>query len=146
MIELSVIQAMALSEKGETKRAHEVLSEALSLAEPEGYLNIFNQGALLNRLLVELAEKNNARAYIQRLSTAYQPTKENHQSGLIDPLSEREIEVLRLLTTGATLQKIAKQLFLSPNTLKAHTQNIYIKLDVHSRVEAANKARELGLI
>jgi LuxR family transcriptional regulator, maltose regulon positive regulatory protein len=150
LIELSIIQAMALSEIGETRRAHEVLLEALSLAEPEGYLNILNQGTLINRLLIELSGKNNAREYIQRLSTAFQPAKENsssaNQSGLIDPLSEREIEVLRLLVTGATLQKIAKQLFLSPNTLKAHTQNIYIKLDVHSRVEAANKARELGLI
>jgi LuxR family maltose regulon positive regulatory protein len=64
----------------------------------------------------------------------------------VDPLSEREIEVLGLLASGLPPAEVAKQLFLSPFTLKAHTQNIYAKLGVHSRIEAINKARELGLI
>ena len=65
---------------------------------------------------------------------------------LIDPLSERELEVLRLLAAGSPPAEVAKKLYLSPFTLKAHTQNIYTKLDVHSRIEAINKARELGLL
>ncbi len=66
--------------------------------------------------------------------------------GLIEPLSGREIEVLKFMATGLTTAEIAARLYLSPNTLKSHTQNIFSKLDVHSRVQAVNKARELDLI
>jgi LuxR family maltose regulon positive regulatory protein len=65
---------------------------------------------------------------------------------LVEQLTGREIEVLRLMATGSPIRKIASQLYLSPNTLKAHSQNIYAKLDVHNRIEAVNRARELGLI
>lgn len=68
------------------------------------------------------------------------------QAGLIDPLSERELEVLGLLALGLTLAEVAERLYLSPHTVKAHTQNIYAKLDVHGRIEAVNRARTLGLI
>ena len=63
-----------------------------------------------------------------------------------EALTDRETEVLRLLADGLSNAEIAQRLYLSPNTLKAHTQNIYSKLDVHSRVQLVNKARELGLI
>ena len=65
---------------------------------------------------------------------------------LIEPLSEREIEVLRLIGDGLSNAEIAQKLYLSPNTLKAHTQNIYSKLDVHSRMQAVNRAKELSII
>jgi len=71
---------------------------------------------------------------------------EKGQPGLIDPLSERELEVLRMLAAGLPPAEVAKRLFLSPFTLKAHTQNIYSKLGVHSRIEAINKGRELDLL
>ena len=64
----------------------------------------------------------------------------------MEPLSERELEVLRLLASGLPPSEVAKKLYLSPYTLKAHTQNIYAKLAVHSRIEAINKARELNLL
>jgi LuxR family transcriptional regulator, maltose regulon positive regulatory protein len=73
-------------------------------------------------------------------------TQQSKINNLIEPLSDREIEVLRLLADGLSNLEIAHKLFLSPNTLKAHTQNIYAKLDVHSRVQAVNKARELGYL
>jgi len=69
----------------------------------------------------------------------------NGRGGFVDPLSERELEVLQLLAEGISPAEVAKKLYLSPFTLKAHTQNIYSKLSVHSRIEAINKARELGL-
>jgi LuxR family transcriptional regulator, maltose regulon positive regulatory protein len=68
-----------------------------------------------------------------------------HQS-LIDPLTERDLEVLHYLAEGQMIADIAHTLYLSPNTLKAHTNTIYSKLDVHSRLQAVNKARELGLL
>jgi LuxR family maltose regulon positive regulatory protein len=70
----------------------------------------------------------------------------NHIDGLIEPLSNREIEVLASMALGLSNAEIATKLFLSPNTLKSHTQNIFGKLGVHSRVQAVNKARLLKLI
>jgi LuxR family maltose regulon positive regulatory protein len=65
---------------------------------------------------------------------------------LIEPLSDRELEVLNLMAEGLSNPNIARRLYLSTNTLKAHAQNIYTKLDVHSRMEAVNKARDLNLL
>lgn len=81
----------------------------------------------------------------EKISPASSKTGSKHPK-LVEPLSERELEVLRLLASGLSTAEVAKKLFLSPFTLKAHTQNIYIKLGVHSRIEAINKARELDII
>ncbi len=66
--------------------------------------------------------------------------------GLVDHLSERELEILRMLATGLPPEEVARKLYLSPFTLKAHARNIDAKLRVHTRVEALNKAREVGMI
>lgn len=66
--------------------------------------------------------------------------------GLIEPLSSREVEILRLMASGLDNAEIAARLFLSPNTLKAHTQNIYEKMGVHSRIQAVNMARQIKLL
>ena len=68
------------------------------------------------------------------------------KSSLVEPLSERELEVMHLIANGLSNLEIARKLFLSPNTLKAHTQSIYGKLDVHTRLQAVNRARELRII
>ena len=68
------------------------------------------------------------------------------QSALPDPLSERELEVLRQLDTGLTGPEIARQLFVSLNTLRTHTKRIFTKLDVNNRAAAVRRARELGLL
>ncbi|MEJ2447402.1 MAG: helix-turn-helix transcriptional regulator [Anaerolineales bacterium] len=68
------------------------------------------------------------------------------QSGLVEPLSEREIEVLELMAAGLTYQDIAEQLFISPHTVKTHSRNIYAKLDVGNRTLAVGKARTLGIL
>ena len=80
------------------------------------------------------------------VGTASLPAGEKLVQLLIEPLSERELEVLALIADGLSNDEIAKRLYLSPNTLKAHTQNIYSKLDVHSRVQAVNKARDIGIL
>jgi len=158
VIELSVAQALACIAAGEPQPAREALKPALALAEPEGFRNSFNQGRELARLLGDLAVRGIARETIQRIIAVWQPQGEPGKGDgsaagrpakmpeLVDPLSDRELEVLRLLEKGLTIPEIAKVLYLSPNTLKAHSQNIYSKLDVHNRLQAVRRAKELGYL
>jgi DNA-binding NarL/FixJ family response regulator len=88
------------------------------------------------------------KVYAQKLLSAFElaPQKPKQVEGLVEAPSERELEVLRYTAEGLSNPEIARRLYLSPNTLKAHTQNIFLKLDVHNRVQAVNRAKELGLI
>jgi LuxR family maltose regulon positive regulatory protein len=107
------------------------------------------------RLLYKAATRGIAPEYIRRLLAAF-PTTESEQpkvrqdqapqAELIEPLSDREIEILGLIAEGLTNPEIASRLFLSPNTVKAHTRNIYGKLGVHNRTQAVTKSRSLGLL
>jgi LuxR family maltose regulon positive regulatory protein len=153
-LQVRVLQAMAETDPA---RARLHLREALVLAERGGAMRTFlDLGAPLQALLLELRPfiRPSESAFADALLAAFQKelgnanpaaTQQPGNESLVEPLSEREIEVLRLLADGLTNAEIAQRLYLSPNTLKAHTQNIYSKLDVHSRVQAVNRARELGL-
>ncbi len=83
-----------------------------------------------------------------RILSAFEPVarKPKRVDGLVEPLTEREMEVLRNIAEGCSNPEIARRLYVSPNTLKAHSQNIFMKLNVHNRLQAVNRARELGLI
>jgi LuxR family transcriptional regulator, maltose regulon positive regulatory protein len=160
-LQVRVLQSLGESDAG---KARQHLREALLLAEQGGAMRTFiDLGAPLQALLLDLRPmlKPGESAYADRIlavfkaeigeggQSAGQKTGGAGQTGnatLLEPLSEREIEVLRLLADGLSNAEIAQRLYLSPNTLKAHTQNIYSKLDVHSRVQVVNKARELGII
>jgi LuxR family transcriptional regulator, maltose regulon positive regulatory protein len=170
VIELSLMQAQAYFVQGQKERAWKPLRLAISLAEKEGYLRLLDQGPVLLRLFKEADRLGVARPFIQRNLEALLPgiyqdiERDNAQTqsdfpneqpsarltfdseGLLEPLSNREIEVLTMVAEGLSNAEIAVRLYLSPNTLKAHTQNIFGKLDVHNRVQAVNKARELKLI
>jgi LuxR family transcriptional regulator, maltose regulon positive regulatory protein len=170
VIELSLMQAQAYFVQGQKERAWKPLRLAVSHGEREGYLRLLDQGPVLLRLFKEAEQLGVARQYIRRnleallpgpalkieqeqaqkqgnLSANRNPARLTFDSdGLLEPLSPREIEVLALMAQGLTNTEIARRLYLSPNTLKAHTQNIYSKLDIHSRIHAVNKARELKLI
>jgi LuxR family maltose regulon positive regulatory protein len=153
LIEVLLISALALDKNGETKKAHQSLSESLALAEPEGYIRIFvDEGPPLAHLLYEALKREISPSYVQRLLAAF-PDQEQQvdlawrdQSGLLEPLSEREIEVLELMAEGLTYQEIAEELFISPHTVKTHSRNIYAKLDVGNRTLAVGKARTLGIL
>jgi LuxR family maltose regulon positive regulatory protein len=115
-----------------------------------------DEGLPLARLLYRAAEQTSTPtgAYIGQLLAAFPPALEpseqaKHQrlkTELIEPLSEREIEILRLIAAGLSNQKIAGQLILSLNTIKTHTGNIYAKLSVNSRAQAIAKARALDIL
>jgi LuxR family maltose regulon positive regulatory protein len=155
-IQILMLQALAFQAEGDTPRAMAALERALTLAEPEGFIRIFvDEGPPMARLLYEAAARGVAPDYVRRLLAAF-PVAESEQAhpsttqapkpDLIEPLSERELEVLQLIAEGLTNQEIASRLFLALNTVKAHTRNIYGKLGVHNRTQAVARARALGIL
>jgi LuxR family maltose regulon positive regulatory protein len=153
-----IFQAVAV--RGSERDAGDILLKALTLAEPGGYVRIFlDEGEPIRTLLGGMSRKDSEfepyiRAYLHRLLTAFngkaggpmpqQPAQ--IQQGLVEPLSERELEVLRLVAGGATNPEIAQKEFISVNTVKKHITNIYGKLGVTTRVQAVEMARKLGMI
>jgi LuxR family maltose regulon positive regulatory protein len=156
MIEILMLQALAFQEQGDANQAFDALERSFALAEPKGFIRIFvDEGPPMARLLYEALSNGNASDYVQRLLSAF-PDEDNARStspqpassttDLIEPLSERELEILQLLAEGLSNQEIGSQLYLSLNTVKAHTRNIYGKLGVNSRIQAAARARALGIL
>jgi LuxR family maltose regulon positive regulatory protein len=156
MITILVLQALVHESQGDISAALVSLERALTLAEPEGYLRIFvDEGPPMARLLYEALSHGIAPEYVQRLLVAF-PMPEPEQKGSslmratesewIEHLSKRETEVLQLISEGLTNQEIASRLYLSLNTVKVHTRNIYGKLGVHHRTSAVARARALGFL
>jgi LuxR family maltose regulon positive regulatory protein len=161
-IEILVLQALAFEALGQTGKALTALERSLSLAEPEGYVRAFvDEGPPMARLLTKAAARDIAPDYVTKLLAAFgdatqapDPSIVPHPSslpsatiqGLIEPLTERELEVLALIAQGLSNREIAGRLFLALSTVKVHTRNIYGKLSVHNRTQAAARARELGLL
>jgi LuxR family maltose regulon positive regulatory protein len=149
--ELAIAQALICDGLGDLAAALEQLERSLKIARACGYTRFLDESPELDRLLQQAAGRTmHAQAARELLASLHSlRSKENIAGTAVevpDPLSERELEVLRLLATGLSPAEVAKKLFLSPFTLKAHTQNIYSKLGVHSRIEAINKARGMNLL
>ena len=165
VIEILLLQALAFQAGGEPTRALDKLQRALTLAEPGGFVRIFVDeayGQPMAHLLYEALSRGIAPDYVRRLLAAF-PVADPEQTGpsktkseirdprkrsgeIVEPLSEREMEVLELIAEGLSNPEIASRLFLALNTVKAHTRNIYGKLDVHNRTQAVARARTLGLL
>lgn len=149
-IEALVLQAMTHWRRGEPARAMTSLERALRLAESEGYVRLFaDLGLPLARLLQEARSREVMPDYVGRLLTAFGVDSESaggSGSAVPEPLTLRESEILELIAAGLTNQEIADRLFVSPQTVKKHTGNVYSKLGVHSRTAAAARARELDLL
>jgi LuxR family maltose regulon positive regulatory protein len=158
-IEILALRALALQALGEPSassgrapgEALEALKRALQLAEPEGYARAFiDAGEPMAHLLRQAARHGIAPNYVGRLLAALgartRDQTEIDMSSLVEPLSDREIEVLGLLAEGLSNAEIAQRLFISLPTVKSHTRNIYGKLGVHSRKEAVVQARALGIL
>jgi LuxR family maltose regulon positive regulatory protein len=156
VIEILMLQALAFQAGGDTARAMDTMEQALARAEPGGYIRIFvDEGPLMAHLLHEAVTRGIKPNYTRKLLAAF-PAAEPGQtdlsevrpanSELVEPLSDRELEVLQLIAEGLTNQEIADRLFLSLNTVKVHTRNIYGKLGVNSRTQAVAEAQRLDLL
>jgi LuxR family maltose regulon positive regulatory protein len=149
-IHILVAQAIVYHSQGQPEQAFAKLEHAIELAEPEGYVRVFvGEGVPMARLLRRMLTRSSASGYIRKLLEALgEPANiempiANH---LIVPLSQRELEVLRLIVEGATNKEIANELVLTVNTVKRHISNIFGKLHVSNRVQAIMQARELNLL
>ena len=167
LIEALMLKALALQARGQVPQAITALERALSLAEPGGYIRLFADEGEPMRLLISdfrvqmerqvasLEFKSSAlAAYVDELVAAFksglampvQSEIKNQQSTMVEPLSERELEVLRLLAAGLSNPEIARQLYVAVSTVRSHAKSIYGKLNVHGRWEAVQRAKEFGLL
>jgi LuxR family maltose regulon positive regulatory protein len=156
VIEILILQSLALKAQGDAYQAISTLEKALIYAEPGGFIRTFvDEGPPMARLLYKALGRGIATEYVRRLLAAFpvaepEPTgpsiSQARGSDLIEPLSERELEVLQLIAEGLTNPQIASRLFLAVNTVKAHTRNIYGKLDAHNRTLAVARARASGIL
>jgi LuxR family maltose regulon positive regulatory protein len=154
-LKVMVVQAVALQAHGELDKAAQLLDKALALAEPGGFIRIFvDEGLPMARLLSEAAARGIMPDYVSKLLAAFEAEiqKDEDKSSpplaqpLIEPLSQRELEVLRLIAQGLSNREIGGRLFLALDTVKGHNRNIFDKLQVQRRTEAVARARELGLL
>ena len=158
LIGLLVLKALALRDGQDFPSAHAALEEALELAAPEGYVRIFlDEGRPMRELLLQVSRKTKSpavRSYVDMLlkeAVPHHPVPADlppqwEQSLLVEPLTEREIEVLTLLASGLSNQEIAQKLVIEVSTVKRHISNIFDKLGVQSRTQAVSRGREVGLL
>ena len=158
LIETGALRALALAAAGDEAAAVTALAGALLLACPQGHVRVFaDEGPLMAALLGRLiaAQRTGQAAagvplgYLARLQRAFgpgQPARDSVPSGIVDPLTSRELEVLGLLAAGRSNQAIAGQLVVTLDTVKKHVGHVLGKLGATNRTEAVARARELGLI
>ena len=149
VIEILVLRALAHQTLEDIPAALGFLERAVALAEPEGYVRVFaEEGPPMAALLRAAAKQETRRSYVRRLLAAVSETGPDSpvRQALIDPLSERELDVLRLLGTELDGPAIARELMVSLNTMRTHTKNIYAKLGVTNRRAALRRAAELDLL
>lgn len=147
-----MLRGLANAARGDVDAALDDISEAVANGVPAGYVRLFlDEGQPMVDLLAKLAQdrsRSEPAELAQRLLTSAkrQQADEVIAPVLDDALSQRELDVLRLLPTDLTGPEIARQLFISVNTLRTHTKRIFTKLDVSTRRAAVTRAQELGLL
>jgi LuxR family maltose regulon positive regulatory protein len=169
VLQAVALYAAALGADGEKDKAVQLLGEALALAEPGGFIRLFvDEGPSMAQLLSEAAAHGVMPDYIGKLLAVFEAEQQTGLAGrqaspgksegksylppvspaqpLIEPLSQRELEVLRLIAQGLSNREIGERLFLALDTVKGHNRRIFDKLQVQSRTEAIARAHELGLL
>jgi LuxR family maltose regulon positive regulatory protein len=150
VVEILLLRALAARGAGNVAQAIDLLSSAVKLAEPEGYVRVFvDLGVPMASLLKEAIPRGTNSSYITKLLTGFegkQRPKTTAFQPIVEPLTGREIEVLRLLANGLSNEEIAKTLVLTLSTIKSHAHNIYAKLGVRTRTQAIKRAASLNLL
>jgi LuxR family maltose regulon positive regulatory protein len=157
MVEMRLWRALIFKAKGDIEAALDELQSALALAEPGGLINIFvSKGKPVAELVEEIlaVEKHDhddtkagfSLSYVKKIWTAFKTVMPPKIEGMMDPISERELEVIHLIAAGLSNRDIAEKLFISLNTVKTHTKNINSKLGVNSRTKAVARAKEIGIL
>jgi LuxR family maltose regulon positive regulatory protein len=153
LIEILALKAVALQAVGDHAGAMRALERALRIGEPEGFVRTFvDEGAPMAALLSAYYARGSAvgRGYVEMLLAALGAApgagREGRPSAMVEPLTERELEVLHLVADGLSNEEIAEQLIIAIGTVKAHVHHIYGKLEVSGRVQALVRARELDLL
>jgi LuxR family maltose regulon positive regulatory protein len=153
-LKVMILQALALQARGDRARAVQVLFDALALAESGGFVRSFvDEGIPMAQLLSAAAAHGRMPDYIGKLLAVFEAENQKSEDTssqpparpLIEPLSRRELEVLRLIAEGLSNQEIGERLFLALDTVKGHNRKIFGKHQVQRRTEAVARARELGL-
>jgi LuxR family maltose regulon positive regulatory protein len=157
-LKVMVLQALAHRADGDKEKALQLLRDALALAEPGGFIRLFvDEGAPMAQLLSEATAHGIMPDYVANLDAAFAAEEQKSSDKsylpvarpaqpLIEPLSQRELEVLQLIAQGLSNAEISERLFLALDTVKGHNQKIFGKLQVQRRTEAVARARELGLL
>jgi LuxR family transcriptional regulator, maltose regulon positive regulatory protein len=145
-----VLEAVTLRAHGEKDKALQLLGDALVLAEPNGFIRLFvDEGLPMAQLLFEAVAVGMKLDYTRKLLAAFEAESQRPteiSQPLIEPLSQRELEVLQLIAQGLSNHEIGERLSLALDTVKGHNRRIFEKLQVQRRTEAVARARELGLI
>ncbi len=157
-LKVMVVQALAHHAHGEKDEAVQLLGDALALAEPGGFIRIFvDEGTPMAQLLAEAAAHGIMQDYTAKLLAAFEAEAQKREDKsylpparlaqpLTEPLSQRELEVLRLIAQGLSNREISERLFLALDTVKGHNRRIFGKLLVQRRTEAVAKARSLDIL
>jgi LuxR family maltose regulon positive regulatory protein len=155
LVRLLALQAVVLDANGNRGTARSVLIEAVGLGAPSGYVRRWlDAGPGIRPLLRDLRDQSEAprewHSYLDALLEVCRITFADMAlqsvGDILDPLTARELEVLRLICAGYSNQEIANELVVTLNTVKTHASNIYGKLDVRSRTQAVARVRELNLL
>lgn len=164
-IEILTLQSIAMERDGAGRAALNPLARALELAQAEGFVRVFvEHGPAMQDLLRQLAKRGTTSPYARRLVAAFDAPRRESQGANgapvragnlevddlgaepIDPLTDREASVLRLLQSDLSGPEIARELGVSLSTMRTHTKNVYGKLGVNSRRAAVRRAAELGML
>jgi LuxR family transcriptional regulator, maltose regulon positive regulatory protein len=156
-LELLLLKAIAYQMQGDKNQALQLLQEALTLAEPGGFIRtLIDKGVPMEKLLSATSKQGVMPSYVAKLLAAFEAEKHKiavlssapalGDQVLLEPLSERELEVLKLIAQGLSNRDISKRLFRALDTIKGHNRIIFDKLQVQNRTEAVARARELGLL
>jgi LuxR family maltose regulon positive regulatory protein len=150
--EIRILTAIALQASGDVGGALSAINNVLTAAESEGFKRVFmDEGTLVCDLIEESVSRGYDSKFARDVLTSLKGKRVELQpiamaANLVEPLSDREIQVLRMLESELSIPEIASHLHVAVSTLRTHIRNIYSKLDVHSRFEAVSKARDLNLI